>query len=149
MAVSDISSILASPADYSGASERVTKKTLGQQDFFKLLAVQYSTQDPLKPMEDTTFIAQMANFTALENSTQLSQAFARFTDQQSFSSAQNLLGRNVTLQDPTDTEVTGVVSSIHQDDGTTMITVNGNDFAVGSVRRVEMPHTTTTPASGE
>jgi len=151
MPVSDISSLAASSADYAGGAERITKKTLGQQDFFKLLAVQYSSQDPLKPMEDTSFIAQMANFTALENSTQLSQAFARFSNQQAFSSAQNLLGRNVSLQDPTnsDTEVTGVVSAVHQEGADTMITVNGDDYAVGSVRRVEMPHTETTPASGE
>lgn len=149
MAVSGVTDSSYSAADVVGGSERVTKKALGQQDFFKLLAVQFSSQDPLKPMEDTSFIAQMANFSALENSAQLSKAFSQFSEEQVFSSAQNLLGRNVTLQDPTDTEVTGVVSAVFQDDGDTMITVNGNDFAVGSVRRVEMPHTETNPASGE
>lgn len=144
MPVSDITQTN-SATDFTPAAERVTKKTLGQEDFFKLLAVQYSSQDPLKPMEDTSFIAQMANFTALENSTQLSQAFAAFTAEQNFSSAQNLLGRNVTLKDPNDTEVTGVVSAVHSSADATMITVNGLDYAVGSVRRVELPHTETTP----
>ena len=148
MAVSGISSATTA-VDLTAGTERVTKKTLGQQDFFKLLAVQFSSQDPLKPMEDTSFIAQMANFTALENSTQLSQAFSKFTEEQVFSSAQNLLGRDVTLKDPTDTEVTGTVSSVFNDGGETWITVNGNDYTVGSVRRVDMPHTETNPATSE
>jgi flagellar basal-body rod modification protein FlgD len=148
MAISGVSNV--SPAaDFTGGAERVTKKTLGQEDFFRLLAVQYSSQDPLKPMEDTSFIAQMANFTALENSTQLSQAFARFTEEQVFSSAQNLLGRNVTLLDPTDTEVNGTVSSVFNDGDDTWITVNGNDYTVASVRRVDLPPAADSPATSE
>jgi len=139
MSIAGISAASSISSYDTPGTERVTKKTLGQQDFFKLLAVQLSSQDPMKPMEDTDFIAQMANFTALENSTQLSTAFTRFTEGQGFASAQNLLGRNVTLLDPTDTEVTGIVSAVYNDGGDTMITVNGTDFAVGSVRRVELP----------
>ena len=52
-------------ADSTTAS-RVPQKVLGQNDFLKLLATQFKTQDPMKPMEDTAFIAQMAQFTALE-----------------------------------------------------------------------------------
>ena len=45
-----------------------SQKTLGSDDFMKLLAVQFKTQDPMKPMEDTAFIAQMAQFTSLSQS---------------------------------------------------------------------------------
>lgn len=146
MPVSGISPTSDFLSEYTPPPDRVVKKTLDQEDFFKLLAVQFSSQDPLKPMEDTSFIAQMANFTALENSTQLSLAFTRFTEAQGFATAQNLLGRSVTLVDATDTEVTGVVSAVYQDSSGPRLTVNGNDYAVASVRRVEMPATPTTPA---
>jgi flagellar basal-body rod modification protein FlgD len=141
MAVTGIDSSTSAPAaSLSPGAERVVKKSLGQSDFLKLIAVQFASQDPLKPMEDTSFIAQMANFSALENSTQLAQSFAKFTQEQNFSSAQSMLGRSVTLQDPdTDTEVTGVVSSVRHDGTNTQITVNGTDYAVGTVRRVEIP----------
>ena len=45
---------------------RVPQKSLGQEDFLKLLTVQLSQQDPMKPMEDTSFIAQMAQFSSLQ-----------------------------------------------------------------------------------
>jgi flagellar basal-body rod modification protein FlgD len=119
-------------------ANRLPKKTLGQSEFFKLIAVQFASQDPLKPMEDTSFIAQLANFSALENSAQLTSDFGRFAQQQDFTAAQNLLGRNVTLLDANDTEVTGVVSAVRDSDDGALITVNGAEYEAGSVRRVEL-----------
>ena len=133
----------AAAAAYLPGSARVPQKSLEQKDFFKLLSVQLAAQDPLKPMEDTDFIAQMANFSSLEMMNQLTTSFSAFTTQQDFSAAQNLIGRNVTLLDRTNTEVTGVVSAVFKDGEDTLITVNGADYEVSSVRRVEQSDTPT------
>lgn len=53
----------------STTSNTTTKKTdnaLGKDEFLKLLVTQLQNQDPLKPMDDTAFIAQMAQFSSLE-----------------------------------------------------------------------------------
>lgn len=143
MAVDGISTH-STQSPYLPGAERVPKKALGQEDFFQLLAVQLSSQDPLKPMEDTDFIAQMSSFSSLEMMGNLTSEFGVFNAQQELVSAQNLLGRQVTISDGSDTEVVGMVSAVHSDEnGETKITVNGADYRVSSVRRVEIPTSTT------
>jgi len=50
----------------STSVQRNTGSSLGKDDFLKLLITQMQNQDPLNPTEDTEFIAQMAQFTSLE-----------------------------------------------------------------------------------
>lgn len=45
---------------------RQANDSLGKDDFLKLLVAQLQNQDPLSPMSDTDFIAQMAQFSSLE-----------------------------------------------------------------------------------
>jgi flagellar basal-body rod modification protein FlgD len=48
--------------------------TLGQDAFLRLLLTQLQHQDPTKPMQDTEFIAQLAQFSQLEKLTEISRA---------------------------------------------------------------------------
>ena len=49
---------------------------LGKNDFLQLLITQVQHQDPLDPQSDTDFIAQMAQFSALEQMQNLNNAFS-------------------------------------------------------------------------
>ena len=51
---------------------RVPMKQLGQDEFLQLLVTQMRNQDPLKPVSDTEFIAQMAQFSNLEQTKEMS-----------------------------------------------------------------------------
>ncbi|RME68209.1 MAG: flagellar hook assembly protein FlgD [Verrucomicrobia bacterium] len=128
-------------------SERMPKQSLGQDDYLRLLSVQFATQDPLNPVDDTSFIAEMANFTSLETSAKLAAEFERFADQSLISSANALLGRVVTV-DPAEGEpVSGVVSAVRTTDEGPLLTVNGGEYAVSDVRRVELSGNSTTETS--
>ena len=72
---------------------------LGKEQFLQLLVTQLQNQDPLNPMEDQEFIAQMAQFSSLEQLMNLNTSMEGLTDatnnQQMFS-ATNYIGKYVT-----------------------------------------------------
>ncbi|TYS82466.1 flagellar hook assembly protein FlgD [Rossellomorea aquimaris] len=56
------------------------KDVLGKDDFMKILMTQLQNQDPLNPMEDKDFIAQMATFSTLEQITNLGKTMEQFLE---------------------------------------------------------------------
>lgn len=81
------------------AQGRVTKQELDKDDFLKILITQLQHQDPTSPMEDREFISQMAQFSSLEQMTNMSQSFSRLAAIFNSTEAQALLGKNVEIQD--------------------------------------------------
>lgn len=74
------------------------ESTLGKEAFLRLLVAQLQNQDPLNPMNDREFIAQMAQFTALEQMMNLNKTMENFIQQQTNSKMfyySNLIGKEV------------------------------------------------------
>lgn len=84
---------------------------LGMDDFLKILLTQLTFQDPLKPMDNQEFMAQMAQFTALEQSQQLNSKLDALLSTQAALQSVGLLGRTVDVATETGT-VTGTVASL-------------------------------------
>lgn len=122
------------------ALARVPKKVLNQDDFLKLLMVQFTSQDPMEPMKDTAFIAQMAEFTALEQSkTMMEQSrsmtadIAALREQQQFLQANGMLGRNVVVEVDGGLVEQGTVTAVQMEAGTPKLVVNGQAYQLGQV----------------
>ena len=111
-------------------------QTLGVDDFLKLLTVQLQNQDPLKPMEDTAFISQMASFTSLQQTKALTSDFEAFSQQASLTAANSLLGHYVSVFDPALGTISGKVSSVTIYNGTPGIVVNGVAYDLETVTNV-------------
>lgn len=89
---------------------RVQQQQLGKDEFLKLLITQLSNQDPTAPMEDTQFISQMAQFSSLEQMTNMNEGFKQLSALMNGTQAANTLGRTVDI-DLGDDTLTGVVDS--------------------------------------
>ena len=129
-----------------GASKTGSAAGMGKDDFLKLLMAQMRNQDPMKPMEDTQMMAQMAQFSALEATQKLSETMDRSMNLQIQSQAATLVGKYVeTIQD--NQYVAGQVTSVGFDtengalvprlllDGKTVVDLS-------DIRRVSTPPTT-------
>ena len=119
---------------------------MGMDDFLKLLTSQLQYQDPLEPMKDTEFIAQMASFSSLDQMSSLNKNFESFFQSQMNQSVQGYLGKVVTLEDD-GAEESGLVTAVTQKGGELKLTVNGRDYDPSSVSRVELPKEQDKPAS--
>jgi len=124
-------------------SARVPQKNLGQNDFLKLITVQLANQDPMKPMEDTAFIAQMAQFSALEQSNALVKEFGLLRSSSDISSASSLIGTQVTMKPQSGSPLTGIVTAVDTTGAEPALVINGQSYAYSGLQRVELPVLTT------
>lgn len=138
MSVSAIDYTSASYSSGASSSDRLPKQSLGQEDFLKLLTLQLTKQDPMKPMEDTSFMAQMAQFTSLEQSSQMAQDMAAMRAEFSQQSAYAMIGKNVTV-DTGDGQTSGLVDSVESTADGLRIRVGGELYSLSQVQRVAPP----------
>lgn len=97
----------------TGGQESALPKqgTIDQEDFIKLFLAQLQFQDPLEPVDNREFLAQLAQFSALEQSRQTSQNTNDLLSMQATTQAIALLNRKVDVQGlglPTSGTVTAV-----------------------------------------
>ncbi|MBW0433722.1 flagellar hook capping protein [Leptospira yasudae] len=120
-----------------GIEIRSTVKALGKDDFLKLLITQLSSQDPTNPVKDQDFIAQMAQFSSLEQMNNISTGIQKMGNRQSFS----LVGKLVSGPDFVNGEnVAGIAGALFFDgEGKTFVRVNGRSIDVEQISLISDP----------
>ncbi|MDR2768411.1 MAG: flagellar hook assembly protein FlgD [Treponema sp.] len=122
-------------------NDRTPRQNLGKDDFLQLLVTQLAHQDPMAPMEDKEFIAQMAQFSSLEQMKSMADGFAklsgdfgRIADLVSGSAAAGSLGKSVELTNGENT-VQGVVRAVTRGSNPQVL-INGNYYNWDQVVKV-------------
>ncbi|RYF52378.1 MAG: flagellar hook capping protein [Comamonadaceae bacterium] len=96
----------------SSSASATQAKPMGMEDFLKILLTQLTYQDPLKPMDNQEFMAQMAQFTSLEQTQQLNEKMSTLISNQAALQSVGLIGRTVDITTATGTSVTGNVTAL-------------------------------------
>src|SRR4051794_22880609 len=114
------------------------KASLGKDDFLKLLTTQLGHQDPMSPMDDKDFMGQMAQFSALEQTTNMATALSNLATSSQVSQGVSLIGRTVDWVD-TDTQTTGFgqVSGVSMKDGKVLVQVGSDEVSPSAITEVQ------------
>ncbi|GAB1410232.1 flagellar hook assembly protein FlgD [Desulfovibrionales bacterium] len=111
-----IDQILQQQGGFYGAEKTGKNDVLGKDAFLKLLVTQLKHQDPLNPLDDKEFIAQLAQFSSLEQMTNISEGITALTEktaQQDMLSSVNYIGKNVTASGNEVTKYESVMTPLY------------------------------------
>lgn len=115
-------------------SSRTPGGDLGKDEFLQLLVCQMKNQDPLEPEKDTDFIAQLAQFSSLEQMQNLNETALN-------SQAFSLVGKYVLINTKSSngniTEINGVVDYITMNNGKAQLSVNGQLYSMDDLVEVK------------
>ncbi len=118
------------------ASSVNSNNTLGQNAFLQLMMTQMEYQDPLEPQDNSQFLAQLAQYTSVEQMTNVATEDQQVAQAMSVLEAHQLLGTSVTVQNADGTTTTGTVSSVTFSNGTPQLVVNGTAYGLDALQQM-------------
>jgi len=134
--------------------------TLGKDSFLKLLITQMGNQDPLSPMDNKDTIAQLAQFTSVEQLINISDQIGKMS--QSLGNTSGLIGKVVSWNTSTSTgefdmitgkpslvseKASGIVEAVIVRGGEMFVKVGNQEIEVSKVERVENPQEAESPST--
>lgn len=115
--------------------ERTANPNLGKDEFIKILMTQLQNQDPLNPMDDKEFIAQMATFSSLEQMMNMASSIDLLVQNQLVSPViqySHMIGKEVSYQSEDEETgeksiVTASVVAVSQHEGWAILELDNNE----------------------
>ncbi len=93
-------------------NENIKPKTLGAEDFLKLLIVQLQKQNPLDATKSSEMLGQLSQITNVQTMNGMQDAISEQRFDQSILLGQSLIGKTILMADPAGGEVEGVVEKV-------------------------------------
>ena len=117
-----------SPVSYSTGSDELDRNT-----FLRLLTTQIQMQDPLEPVSGQEFVAQLAQFSMVEQLESTNLQLSILQRAEAITQSLALIGRQIATRDDS---VSGVVEAVIFADGQPKRVVGGEQIDPGDVIRV-------------
>jgi flagellar basal-body rod modification protein FlgD len=106
----------------------------GKEDFLRLFVAQLKAQNPLNPQEGHEFIAQLAQFTSLEQLMNLNTSFSDMLKFQQLLGGGELIGKNASyIGTGSDANPQGVISGIKINDGAIAAIIGGEEVPISNI----------------
>lgn len=118
-----ISATTATATQFGAAVKETKGDDLGKSDFLLLLVTQFKHQDPLNPMDDKEFVAQLSQFSSLEQLINLNSSMDGLTTatrEQQLMNASSYIGKDVAAAGSSVGKLNGKISAYHYAFGDTM-----------------------------
>ena len=137
-------------------STRTTGMTNDSNMFLNLMLAQLKSQDPTEPTDNTEWLSQLAQYSSLEQMTQMNSGLencakyisALYNDMSynsEITQTLSMIGKDVTLQIPDEndssktTEISGTVTEASFKDGTGKIKIDGKYYSIAYVTSIREP----------
>lgn len=129
-----------------------SKDNLGKTEFLKLLVAQLKNQDPMSPMQDADFVAQLAQFSSLEQMTNMSTSMELLRASMTLLYSQSLLtqgaaliGKEAVAVDSTGAEITGKITSVSWLDNSLAVMVGDTLMSMDDIVEIREPGSSDVP----
>ena len=109
-----------------------TNAGIGQDDFLRILLTQLRFQDPLKPVDNQQFVAQLAQFSALEITRQQSEKIDSLLQIQGTDQSISLVGK--TVQIGAQGGASGTVTAVSFSTGEPLLTIKTSTAVLTDVK---------------
>ncbi|BBH20870.1 hypothetical protein Back11_22150 [Paenibacillus baekrokdamisoli] len=114
---------------------KTKSQTLGKDEFLRILVTQLKNQDPMQPLQDKDFIAQMAQFSSVEQLMNMGEQMTKFN--QNLGTASSMIGKEVSWNEYAQTgellPVSGKVDSIVIKDGIQYARVGDKNISLDKI----------------
>ncbi len=119
------------------ASEMMKSSGLDRTAFLRLLVTELTYQDPMAPLENKEFIAQLAQFSSLEAMENMAIGFDTLARVSNWTYAVSLIGKEIVGVGPDGEDVEGLVVSAAIEDGDVVVNLDqGISVAVSTIKEV-------------
>lgn len=122
-------------------------KTLGQDEYLRLMAEELKNQDPLEPIDNKDFLADMAQFSSLEQMNSIAKVagdlrmdIMALTQQSLLTQGAALIGKEVTGTDLNGETVQGMVTGVKLDGSSLQVQLGEISLDLSQVTEVSTPN---------
>ena len=122
-------------SNVQAATAKPKSQTLGKDEFLRILVTQLQNQDPMQPLQDKDFIAQMAQFSSVEQLMNMSGQMTKFN--QNLAVASSMIGKEIKWNEYAQTgellPTSGKVDSIIVKDGVQYAQVGAKNIKLDDI----------------